>query len=489
MQSIKWLLSEMDRLYTVDDLTAFIQKVSHCIYLERVSVDDLEHLIALHQERAEIAQEGSAEYNHALKMIESYQEKLNNLNEYKKIKPSVLGKSFVNCFIKKASITSTLKNALKITTYEELLARPKTKKKKKVHKPVWERKLPERPDRIGGAQSPVHKPEDLVSFFGFRGVQFGNYVSDEHGFEHLLHSSEAFMDLAEILGLSYQAMSLNGTLGIAFGARGRGGNAAAHYEQIEKVINLTRDRGFGVLSHELFHALDHYLYNLTHGTTNTAGYATEDCGDKYPEIRNILEKLKESILEGDSIAYIENTNEPGGEWRNIDRIISFYKYFKGDLYKVMERLCESERKYCESMLRFVRQYQNDLGEEKVKKYERRMKRNIKRFALALAWYHEQETGERVEKIPYPASHSNFYQAALELDRNKNGKYWSSIPELAARSFEAYIEDKLASQGRKNDYLVTGTKDEKAYPVGEERERLNKIFEELVTVIRDSKILE
>lgn len=66
------------------------------------------------------------------------------------------------------------------------------------------------------------------------------------------------MDLAKILGISPRAVSLNGELGIAFGARG-GGGAKAHYEREEVVINLTKTMGAGSLAHEWWHALDNYF--------------------------------------------------------------------------------------------------------------------------------------------------------------------------------------------------------------------------------------
>ncbi|MFW8637497.1 LPD38 domain-containing protein [Cribrihabitans pelagius] len=56
-----------------------------------------------------------------------------------------------------------------------------------------------------------------------------------------------------------KALSLNGELGLAFGARGSGRKAAAHYEPGEVVINLTKGQGAGSLAHEWWHAMDHYF--------------------------------------------------------------------------------------------------------------------------------------------------------------------------------------------------------------------------------------
>lgn len=104
-------------------------------------------------------------------------------------------------------------------------------------------------------------PEDFSSAFGFRGVQFGNYVEGKRRQADLNRAYDALMDLADAVGVPPKALSMNGYLGLAFGARGRGGAkpAAAHYEPSTVVINLTKNAGPGSLAHEWLHALDNYF--------------------------------------------------------------------------------------------------------------------------------------------------------------------------------------------------------------------------------------
>lgn len=104
-------------------------------------------------------------------------------------------------------------------------------------------------------------PEMFESAFGFRGVEFGNWVNTEERQDNLNRGYDALVDLATILDIPTQAISLNGELGLAFGARGKGGKrpAAAHYEGDKVVINLTRKNGPGSLAHEWFHALEGYF--------------------------------------------------------------------------------------------------------------------------------------------------------------------------------------------------------------------------------------
>ena len=110
--------------------------------------------------------------------------------------------------------------------------------------------------------------ELFADTFGFRGVQFGNWVEGGRRQQDLNNAYDALMDLSGIINVPPKALSLNGTLGLAFGARGRGGidPAAAHYESDNLNINLTKINGSGSLAHEVFHAIDNYFGNMDKST-------------------------------------------------------------------------------------------------------------------------------------------------------------------------------------------------------------------------------
>ena len=103
--------------------------------------------------------------------------------------------------------------------------------------------------------------DDFMEVFGFRGVEFGNYVTGTERHVHMNATFDAFCDMAAMLGIPRKLVSLNGTLALAFGSRGQGGRGsfAAHYESDYKVINLTRPSGAGCLAHEWWHAFDNYV--------------------------------------------------------------------------------------------------------------------------------------------------------------------------------------------------------------------------------------
>lgn len=118
-------------------------------------------------------------------------------------------------------------------------------------------------------------PERFQEAFGFRGVQFGNYVEGGRRQQDLNRAYDALMDLAGVLGLPPRSLSLGGRLGLAFGARGTGGTdaAAAHYERGNVVINLTKREGAGSMAHEWWHGLDNY-FSRQRGYGDS--YMTED---------------------------------------------------------------------------------------------------------------------------------------------------------------------------------------------------------------------
>jgi hypothetical protein len=111
---------------------------------------------------------------------------------------------------------------------------------------------------LGVDDTPAGSTTVLANRMGMRGLQFGNSVTDDERAHHLRKTAEALVDLADLTGLPDRAISLDGTLGLAFGARGTG-RAAAHYEPGRKVINITRKNGVGTLAHEWGHALDDYI--------------------------------------------------------------------------------------------------------------------------------------------------------------------------------------------------------------------------------------
>lgn len=189
---------------------------------------------------------------------------------------------------------------------------------------------PENTQRTGVARREGDaKDSDFSRVFGFRGVEFGNWNNQAERQELLNDAFDGLMDLAEVLNVPPEALSLNGELALAFGARGQGlSSAKAHYESNRVVINLTKMNGAGSLAHEWWHAFDHYL-SRQDGSASSAWIQHEDGSrslnvkanpaDRFAshgfkvvksgvreDVRNAFEKLMVTMFKK-SQAYIEDT--------------------------------------------------------------------------------------------------------------------------------------------------------------------------------------
>lgn len=115
-------------------------------------------------------------------------------------------------------------------------------------------------------------PETFGTVLPFRGVEFGNWLTQAERASLLNSAFDGFQDLANMLGISVELVTLGGSLALSFASRGIP-KAMAHYETDRKVINLTKKNGAGCMAHEWFHACDNYAANL--GGLHSSLMATE----------------------------------------------------------------------------------------------------------------------------------------------------------------------------------------------------------------------
>jgi hypothetical protein len=86
--------------------------------------------------------------------------------------------------------------------------------------------------------------------------------------------------------------------------------------------------------------------------------------------------------------------------------------------------------------------------------------------------------------------SQFFQTAHALDKKSgNQNYWNNAPEMTARAFETYVEDKLAERGQKNTYLCDTRRGiPQQYPQGEDRTLISAAFDGLWEAIRQNRTM-
>lgn len=162
---------------------------------------------------------------------------------------------------------------------------------------------------LGVGDSPAGSTTVLINRMGMRGLQFGNSVTDDERAHHLRKTAEAMVDLADVTGLPDRAMSLDGKLGLAFGARGKG-RAAAHYEPGTQVINITRKNGVGTLAHEWGHALDDYIGQRSPRSTE-GGYGKT--GDQY-----MSEQISDLYMNRSGVGTSSQADDP--VWKAMDGV-------------------------------------------------------------------------------------------------------------------------------------------------------------------------
>lgn len=386
-------------------------------------------------------------------------------------------------------VTAAKNNKIKDWSWaeKETIARP-TVTKKQVS---FQLKVAEKFDRVGGRHVNVSSTEDLKSRFGLREVQSGNWVlSDVNSASfHVQKAAEALSDMADVLGVPDSQIAVNGRIALAFGARGSGsagwkkGAARAHYESVQRVINLTKMGGGGCLGHELFHAIDNVVKEVEGGSpANTREFLTET-PELIPEgeLRDAFSSLKDAMHQGPhrmSETFSYSAHDHRAAKLNVD-----HYSMRGGVSQIVKNSANAT----DAVLGVKQYFQNAYGAD-MKKWRRKTTNVFRDWQrMAVAYHDNNEHGAIDVAVPTGAAMSSFALESTVLDDGVHGKYWSKGRELAARAFQSYCEDKLESLGRRNDYLSVYAdnkyhSDGKPYPEGAERSRINRAFDNLFAVM-------
>ena len=326
--------------------------------------------------------------------------------------------------------------------------------------------------------------------FGFRGVQFGNWTDQRDRQQSLNHAYDALMDLAAALGVPPQALSLNGELGLAFGARG-GGKAAAHYEPTRVVINLTKTAGAGSAAHEWAHALDDYFGRISGDLKGKKSpFVSHGVSAKSVMRPEMVQAFKDVM---NAIHYRLQTNEEVVKAAQADieksakYIASWLKGMRGELKdaerdgagfdalaSAVQDSAGDARAEIDVLFGYVREKNGKLPSKEV--------RNGLTANLDWRRRYYQRLNKAMSGEATPLKLTSEYS---RLSTAK-GPYWARAHELFARAFESFMLDKLAGQGRRSDYLVHPGKQAREetdpdypYPAGAERTNINAAFEKFV----------
>lgn len=370
--------------------------------------------------------------------------------------------------------------------------------------------------------------ENILNDFGFKGGEFGNWVKQSERQEFLNYAQDAFTDLAIALDIENQDLGQNGEMNIAFGARGKGlTGAVAHFEPAKRVINMTRLKGAGSLAHEYGHSIDNWLSRIS--GYNDTGFSTTN--SRKGNLSENMQKAIKNVV--DSMNYNVSTNQEEINKKNaiyednrkeslkyylkyLDKVFAGeatkYKRVKGEYKKIPIEVTEHQKADYQQIRNILMEgkvegdteykFDNNKGlkgytifPEPIDKLQKMYKEVVgRKLEEDTIWgvYHK---GKPARQITEVKSESAYVKSSRELDRmmGRSTQYFSKTEEMWARAFEAYVSDKLKSKGITDTYLVHSVNNNdyalfNPFPAGEERQKINKAFDNLIQTMKDEGIL-
>lgn len=337
--------------------------------------------------------------------------------------------------------------------------------------------------------------DDYLNTFTFHGGEFGNWLNDNDRQYSLDYGYDAFYDLALALDIPSEAISMGGVLSIAFGARGSG-NAMAHYEPLRQVINLTKTKGAGSLAHEYGHAIDYIIGSKVN--KNSKSLLQTYMFGSIPEVKKLVDTMLYSEVNGDERKKhfekeFQKYKEICFKWITSELSDDVSQEIKDEAESIADDMCREkgisfdmvDGFTCPVLLDFLK---SNSGTSKHKKTVIEACKAAS-YAASRMKCLENNTSFKKNTRYY----ENSKKFANIYSKDSHG-YWDSKEEMFARAFACYVEDKLAALDITDDYLC-GHADTcvaydddmniiPAYPQGEERKRINKAFDELITALKE-----
>ncbi len=342
-------------------------------------------------------------------------------------------------------------------------------------------------DRIRREGLPDHRDgrdisaEEFRQHFDFLGVEFGEWVPDSERQTVLNMAYDSLLDLAAVLAVQPEAISLGGTLSVAFGSRGKG-NAAAEYQPTFHIYNLTRLQGAGSTAHEWLHALSYYLARGTNVLVRK-GLPASAGGDERPgkdAIRQLLAHRGDELAEAcaNMVEALETRPLKASEKiADLDReLVSLVR--RGAAlederlrFEQEERLTGPAKKRLKELPNYIQNVAMLI-----------MKKTELRDQLAL-----QDGNDIVGTCK-----SEFLVRAEELDQKRSGDpYFTNREELFARAFESFVYDQIKAAGGVSQYLVHSVEEPdyspdiyqgSPYIGGETRRFMNGVMNKFVSAL-------
>lgn len=391
------------------------------------------------------------------------------------------------------------------------------------------------PERLKKDQNASEKM--FSDTFGFRGVQFGNWNNQSERQSLMNAAYEGLLDLADVLGVDPKIISLNGELGLAFGARGHGlSGARAHYEMDYTVINLTKMKGAGSLAHEWMHALDHYLM-IKGGIISNERRAdglllaknfNEHASDSDFQLKrsSLSDDLKQAFLKVKNTAFYKEVIETKDETDALKWEQQARERLDKELSDIRNYLAK-ERKYSskkqpateEQLKRFDELATKLAAADEKREWDGNYMTHVYPTMRKLSDLFKEITGRGLlkknpgddyKRLNYAISNlqvrretladaqakteftkrvpSEYSRNNTTIDRGRSTEYWTKPTEMLARAFSSFVEDSAEAKGYTTDFLSYGSDNRlllfgKPFPEGEERKAINQAFRDFFKVVQ------
>lgn len=334
--------------------------------------------------------------------------------------------------------------------------------------------------RDNGYAIPDVSAINVVDYFGFRAINYGNYVNDTESKEHTRHLLGALSDMGEILNMNIKQLNQLGSLAMGIGLKGRPGALATYYPQT-KDINLTKKNGDGSLCHEWGHYLDNAVAEL--GAIKATDNIYGSTGRANKTLTAIaFSKLMGAITKGIPNREFKITMRLEAERTGVYGISAARTPENPSGYVRVKH--DPDKSLSEVVAEFGEYFVFDGANED------RTKRVFDTLKQLLHDY-------KVEEYAFNFHAKNVSHYYLK-SRSMGSKYWIKEVELFARAFETYVYRQLQKQNRFSTYLVAlefeflGFRavygddffnEKMPYPHGEEADYLDGLFDELIKTIK------
>ena len=346
--------------------------------------------------------------------------------------------------------------------------------------------------RTGGYKIGEISPSELIDKFGFKAVNYGNYVDDKWSKQHTKFFLQAMSDMGEIFNINIKELNNLGGLNIVFGGKGRKGHLATYFPQT-KDINLTKANGDGSVGHEYGHYFDNVIIDLDQKKAVPL-LATENINQVInPDLKQAIGEIVDFFKKGNPLYTPKMKVKFFSQPSEIAPTIPFYKdkYWQRKPIEFKPTI-EETLEQCQEMLVF----DENLYQSQV----RVIGYIINHYGLL-----EYEVDIRLKtSMYYQKSAYNFftycYKVPAKYNPNrieivkagdKRTPYWTSEVEMFARGWETVLFKKILDKNRRSDYLVSGIDMtdlniegfQNPYPSGSELNYLETLYDKLIVSVK------